>query len=103
MTQARPTFLIIGGPNGAGKSTVAGVVVAPGVAYVNADEIAKTLPEYPSQTADIEAGRLALEAMDGYESRLESFAIETTLASRGLAQRAKRLQKRGYTLSLSFI
>ncbi len=97
-----PQFIIIGGGNGSGKSTSA-VFVLPGVIpYINADEIAKALPEAEGENKDVRASRILLNAMDEYESQNKSFAIETTLASRSLAPRARRLQERGYQFQLLF-
>jgi predicted ABC-type ATPase len=71
--------------------------------FLNADEIAKTLPGYPSRGADIRAGRQLLEAMADRESRLASFAVETTLSGRTLASRIIRLRKSGYSFSLIYL
>src|SRR5207302_76953 len=68
-----------------------------------ADEIAKTLPGYPSLGADLLAGRELLSLMNKYEEEHASFAVETTLASRSLAPRIARLRRRGYRFELSFL
>jgi predicted ABC-type ATPase len=57
----QPFIIVLAGPNGAGKSTAVAHLLPAGLTFVNADEIAKTLPNYPSREADLEAGRLALE------------------------------------------
>ena len=44
----RPLFLILAGPNGAGKSTAAASLLPSDVVFLNADEMAKSLPGYPS-------------------------------------------------------
>lgn len=98
-----PIVLVIGGPNGAGKSTAAARLVPPGMPFLNADEIAKGLPGYPSPAVDLWAGRLVLERMDELEQRGWSFAVETTLASRSLAPRVARLRKSGYFFHLAFV
>ena len=95
-------FIIIGGGNGSGKSTSA-VLVLPGVIpYINADEIAKGLPEVEGENKDARASRILINAMDEHEARREDFAIETTLASRSLAPRVRRLQQGGYEFQLLF-
>lgn len=96
----QPKFMIVGGPNGAGKSTAAARLLPSGMTYVNADEVAKGLPNYPSQAADLEAGRIVLETMDSLADRREDFAVETTLAGVSLAARASRLRKSGYLFRL---
>ncbi len=97
-----PQFIIIGGGNGSGKSTSAAFVLPGVIPYINADEIAKALPEAESENKDVRASRILLNAMDEYESQRKSFAIETTLASRSLAPRIRRLQQSGYQFQLLF-
>lgn len=91
-----PTFVVLGGPNGAGKSTAAAILLPAEMTFVNADEVAKGLPDYPSHAADLEASRLVLEQMDELEADRADFAVETTLAGRSLAARAARLRAVGY-------
>jgi predicted ABC-type ATPase len=71
--------------------------------FVNADEVAKGLPGYPSREADIQAGRLVLNQMDELEKARLDFAVETTLASRSLAARIARLRGSGYWFRLVYI
>ena len=97
-----PQFIIIGGGNGSGKSTSAAFVLPGVIPYINADEIAKALPEAEGENKDVRASRILLNAMDEYESQNKSFAIETTLASRSLAPRVRRLQQSGYQFHLLF-
>lgn len=97
-----PQFIIIGGGNGSGKSTSAARVLADEIPYINADEIAKGLPEVEGENKDVRASRILISAMDEHEARREDFAIETTLASRSLAPRVRRLQESGYQFQLLF-
>ena len=87
-----PLVAIIGGPNGAGKSTCAAILIPADVTFINADEIAKTLPNFPSPAADVEAGRLLLSQWDALVERRADFSVETTLSNRALAVRVKRFQ-----------
>lgn len=57
-------FLIIAGPNGSGKSTSAPAVLPGPIPYVNADDIARGLPEDPARNKDLRAGRILLEELD---------------------------------------
>lgn len=100
---SRPLFVVLAGPNGSGKSTSAATLLPSTVTFVNADEIAKGLPGYPSGGADVEAGRIALGLMDELAERRDDFATETTLASRSLAARAERLKREGYHFRLLFL
>ena len=97
-----PQFIIIGGGNGSGKSTSAALVLKNDVPYINADEIAKSLPEAEGENKDVRASRILINAMDEHQARREDFAIETTLASRSLAPRVRRLPEAGYEFQLFF-
>jgi predicted ABC-type ATPase len=98
-----PLFVVLAGPNGSGKSTAASALLEPPVTFVNADEIAKGMPGYPSPAVDIEAGRFALQRMDELAALRTDFALETTLASRSLAPRIVRLRAEGYYIRLVFL
>lgn len=99
----QPQILVLAGPNGAGKSMAAARLLPTSIPFINADEVAKTLPNYPSQGADIEAGRIVLRRMDELEREHASFAVETTLASRSLAARIRRLRQSGYRFRLLYL
>lgn len=92
-----PTLCIIAGCNGAGKTT-ASMRVLPEVLdcreFVNADEIVKVLSPFRPEEVAIEAGKLMLRRIDNLLSCHESFAIETTLATKSyknLVESAKAL------------
>ncbi len=57
-----PTIYIIGGPNGAGKTTAA-YTLLPNVfktaEFVNADEIARGLSPFNSESVAFQAGRIS--------------------------------------------
>lgn len=96
---------IISGCNGAGKTT-ASYTVLPDILdcreFVNADEIARGLSPFNPECVAIEAGRLMLERIDHLLSIGESFAIETTLATRSYIRLVERAQELGYTVRLLF-
>ncbi len=96
---------IISGCNGAGKTT-ASYTVLPEILhckeFVNADEIAKGLSPFNSESAAIQAGRLMLERIEFLLERDESFSIETTLATRSYINLVKRAQAKGYRVKLLF-
>ncbi len=98
-----PQIVILAGPNGAGKSTLAARFVPPGVPFLNADNIARSLTPAPGQNADIAAGRLLLVQIDEAVRARTSFAIETNLANRTLAKRIPHWQNAGYLVSLVFV
>lgn len=99
----QPLVVVLGGPNGAGKSTAASRLLPAELTFINADEVAKRLPKYPSTAADLEAARLVLQAMDELEQRGADFAVETTLAGRSLVSRVTRLRSLGYFFRLIFV
>ena len=66
-----PQFIIIGGGNGSGKSTSAALILEDQVPYINADEIAKGLPEVEGENKDARASRILINAMGEHETRRE--------------------------------
>jgi predicted ABC-type ATPase len=98
-----PIVVVLSGPNGAGKSTAAVQILPMDLPFLNADEIAKTLPGYPSPAVDLQAARRVLEMLDSLEEKRASFSLETTLASRSLALRLVRLRTVGYVVRLTYL
>ena len=83
-----PCIVVLSGPNGAGKSTLAPSLLQGrlGVGqFVNADVIAKKLSSANLKSSDIAAGRIMRTRMRNLAANRESFAFETTLASRTFA------------------
>jgi len=72
------------------------------VPYINADEIAKGLNTDPNASKDMEASRLLLAQWEQFADQRRSFAIETTLASRSLAPKIRKLQEIGYEFQLYY-
>ena len=96
---------IISGCNGAGKTT-ASYTILPEILdckeFVNADEIAKGLSPFNPNSMSLEAGKLMLRRINELLGRDESFAIETTLATRSYVNLVRQAHKRGYTVTLLF-
>ena len=100
-----PNLYIIAGCNGAGKTTASMSVLPEVLAceeFVNADEIAKGLSPFHPEEMAIEAGKLMLNRIDTLLSRRQSFAIETTLATRSYLFLVCRAKAAGYTVTLLF-
>lgn len=100
------TAIILAGPNGAGKSTAKQVLIAPTMAFVNADEIARSLRDAGGAeglSTDIAAGRLLLSRLDELVSQGEDFATETNLANKSLLLRIPRWQEAGYKVALFYL
>jgi predicted ABC-type ATPase len=99
-----PTLTVIAGPNGSGKSTLARSLEFDGRdRLLDPDSIARGLsPENPS-AAGIAAGRTVLMRTTEYLNRRVSFAVETTLSSRGRVELIRKARTRGYEIHLVYI
>lgn len=99
---APPQAVIIAGPNGSGKSTAATMLLPADTTFVNADKIAEELTGKPGTSADINAGRILLERLEGLEANGDDFAFETTLATKMLANRVTAWREAGYQVHLVY-
>lgn len=101
----RKQLYIIAGCNGAGKTT-ASYTVLPDILncreFVNADEIAHGLSPFNPGNVAIEAGRLMLQRIEELLEKDETFAIETTLATKSYVNLVHRAQEKGYRVTLLF-
>jgi predicted ABC-type ATPase len=101
----KPWIHILAGPNGAGKTTFAReFLLTEGhePVFINADLIAAGLSPFDPARAAIRAGRLMLELIEESVARRESFAFETTLASRNYATKLPTWRAYGYGIALHF-
>lgn len=96
---------IIAGCNGAGKTT-ASFTVLPEMLncreFVNADEIAAGISPFNPEGVAIQAGRLMIERIIQLLKDGETFAFETTLATRSYVKLIQQAKKRGYFVTLLF-
>ena len=96
---------IIAGCNGAGKTT-ASFTILPEVLdckeFINADEIAKGLSPFQPENVAMQAGRIMLARMDELLQKGETFAFETTLATKSYKQKIEWAQANGYEVTLLF-
>ena len=99
------SLYIISGCNGAGKTT-ASYSVLPKMLdcleFVNADEIARGLSPFNPESVAIEAGRLMLQRIEDLLAKDETFAIETTLATKSYINLVRRAQAKGYRVNVLF-
>jgi predicted ABC-type ATPase len=98
--------MVIAGPNGAGKTTIAPSLLrdAFGVRdFVNADTIASGISGFDPHRAAFAAGRLMLHRLRTLAAQRQSFAFETTLASRHFAPWIAGLKRHGYRFALVFL
>ena len=105
MMSKLPKLYIIAGCNGAGKTT-ASFTILPEVLgckeFVNADEIAKGLSPFQPESVAMQAGRIMLARMDELLQKGETFAFETTLATKSYKQKIEWAQANGYEVTLLF-
>jgi predicted ABC-type ATPase len=97
---------IIGGPNGAGKTTVAKVLLPEELelaAYLNADEIARSISPQDVDAAAFQAGRLMLERMRELVRSGTSFAFETTFSGKSYLRLLKEWQGLGWRVTLIYL
>ncbi len=96
---------IIAGCNGAGKTT-ASFTILPEILdckeFVNADEIAKGLSPFQPEKVAIEAGRIMLNRINELLKSNETFAFETTLATKSYKSKIKEAKINGYQIKLIF-
>jgi len=104
--KTQPRVVIIAGPNGAGKSTIASSLLTGPLRvrhYVNADVIARGLSEFNADEMAIAAGKIMLTRLHELADDRETFAFETTLASRSFAPWLRSLIKAGYSFHLLYL
>jgi predicted ABC-type ATPase len=96
---------IIAGCNGAGKTT-ASYTILPEILgckeFINADEIARGLSPFQPERVSFKAGRIMLTRINELLSEGESFAFETTLATRSYKNKVVKARSSGYRIMLLF-
>lgn len=106
METVSPLIVVIAGPNGAGKSTTAPHLLRDALAvseFVNADAIAQGISAFRPESVAMDAGRVMLQRLQTLAAARESFAFETTLASRSFAPRISDLRSQGFRAHLAFL
>ncbi|HEX8426539.1 zeta toxin family protein [Hymenobacter sp.] len=96
---------LLAGCNGAGKTTAAYTLLPELLncwEFVNADEIARGLSPFQPETVSVQAGRLMLARLQELLTAGETFALETTLATRHYLAFIRKAQAKGYTVHLFF-
>lgn len=96
---------VIAGPNGAGKTTASQSLLPELLdcqEFVNADEIAKALSPFKPESVALEAGRIMLSRINHLMEAGETFAFETTLATKSYKNLLLRAKAEGYRIRLIF-
>lgn len=99
-------MIVIAGPNGAGKSTLAPYLLRDTfglLEYVNADTLAQGLSAFNPESVAFEAGRIMLERLHILADQNQSFAFESTLATRSYNRWLVRLKQQGYRIHILFL
>ena len=100
-----PNLYIVAGCNGAGKTTACFTILPEIIQckeFVNADEIAKGLSPFQPEKVAFEAGKIMLNRINVLLDSNESFAFETTLATKSYRNKIIAAKERGYTVTLLF-
>lgn len=106
MAESTPNVVVLARPNGAGKSTSATSILKDALGvdeFVNADVIAQGLSGFEPERAGLAAGRIMLARLREMARKRNSFAFETTLASRSFAPWIADLMRTGYQFHLVFL
>lgn len=106
MSEANPQVVVIAGPNGAGKSTLAPFLLRDTfglLEFVNADTISAGLSAFNAEAVALDAGRVMLTRLRELAVNKQSFAFESTLATRSYASWISRLKKADYEFHLLFL
>ena len=105
MEPKKMNLYIIAGCNGAGKTTSSFTFLPEQLAcreFVNADEIAAGLSPFNPEGVALQAGRLMIDRIIHLLKEGETFAFETTLATRSYVKLIQQAQRRGYFVTLLF-
>jgi predicted ABC-type ATPase len=96
---------VISGCNGAGKTT-ASFTILPEILsckeFVNADEIAKGLSPFQPEKVSFEAGRIMIKRINELLEANQTFAFETTLATKSYRGKIIKAKKQNYNVTLLF-
>ena len=106
ISEEYPQLVIIAGPNGAGKSTLAPVLLRDTfglLEFVNADTISAGLSAFNAEAVALDAGRVMLTRLRELAVHKQSFAFESTLATRSYIPWISRLAQQGYEFHLLFL
>ncbi len=102
-----PYMYIIAGCNGAGKTTASFTILPEMLKcreFVNSDEIAKGLSPFNADSiaVAVEASRIMYKRIKELIASRETFAMETTLATRSVANLIREAQREGYYVTLLY-
>ncbi|MFK0276214.1 zeta toxin family protein [Ensifer sp. NPDC090286] len=95
--------VILGGPNGSGKSSAFAKLKLEGV-WINADEIARALPEATEgKSKERRASEAALRMIAEMIETRQSFIFESTLSSQQSLRLMREAKAAGFTVGLYYV
>jgi predicted ABC-type ATPase len=99
---------VISGCNGAGKTTASYTILPEMLKckeFVNSDEIAKGISPFNADSiaVAVEAGRIMHRRIKELIAAGETFALETTLATRSVVKLMQGAQEKGYYVTLLYL
>ncbi|PDT27519.1 hypothetical protein CO660_22730 [Rhizobium sp. L9] len=95
--------IILGGPNGSGKSSAFAKLKLEGV-WINADEIAKALPEFDDgKSKERRASEAALRKIAEMIETRQSFIFESTLSSQQSIRLMREAKAAGFKVGLYYV
>lgn len=92
-----PEVIVFAGPNGSGKSTLT-ELLKPSVAYVNADEIKKSL-----HCSEMDAALLAEKQRESFLSEKNDFCFETVLSTDRNIKLLQKARSEGYFIRCYYV
>jgi len=99
-----PVLYIIAGANGSGKSTFAlQFTVQHDLAFINADEIAKSINPTNLEKAKVQAGRVFFKELNRHLELGNSFAIESTLSGHYLIKIIEQAKSLNYQIHIIYL
>jgi predicted ABC-type ATPase len=103
-----PYLYVISGCNGAGKTTASFTILPEMLKckeFVNSDEIAKGLSPFNADSiaVAVEAGRIMHRRIKELIAAGDTFALETTLATRSVVKLMQEAQMKGYYVTLLYL
>ncbi len=101
----KKTIEIIAGPNGSGKTSLSELVLLKRRKewFFNSDRIAQGFAPEVKNSAQFEAGRVMLRAIEGALKKGESFSFETTFSGKLWRSYLVKARKDGYRIVIYFV
>jgi len=99
------TYTIIAGINGAGKTSLYNVIKDTGElgTRVNIDEMVMSSGSWRDAILQLKESRRAMELIDSYINKGESFHLETTLPGNVISRQIKKAKQKGFGVDLYFV